>query len=215
MDNFFVKSEFVLEKFKFKENFEMPSVKNMNAENVINVYEGMRNFFPNYQENSHNTTVAPKLKNILDEFEALLLDAFGVLNAGATLVPGIVKTLNIAREKNITLLVVTNGASNNSYKKREQLSSLGLEFSDEEIISSREAAEIFLSYNQPEGPLGVMGNIGDDFNIPNLNCVPLEQDYSMFEEMNSFILLGTLQWDTVWQELLFNCLLYTSPSPRD
>ena len=206
MDNFFVKSEFVLEKFKFEENFEIPSVKNMNAENVINVYESMRNFFPNYQENSLNTTVAPKLKNILDEFEALLLDAFGVLNAGATLIPGIVKTLNIAREKNITLLVVTNGASNNSYKKREQLSSLGLEFSDEEIISSREAAEIFLSYNQPEGPLGVMGNIGDDFNIPNLNCVPLEQDYSMFEEMNSFILLGTLQWDTVWQELLFNSL---------
>ena len=61
-------------------------------------------------------------KYILDEFEALLLDAFGVLNTGATLIPGIVKTLNIAREKNITLLVVTNGASNNSYKKREQLS---------------------------------------------------------------------------------------------
>ena len=85
MDNFFVKSEFVLEKFKFEENFEMPSVKNMDAENVINVYEGMRDFFPNYQENSHKTTLAPKLKNILDEFEALLLDAFGVLNTGTTL----------------------------------------------------------------------------------------------------------------------------------
>ena len=24
--------------------------------------------------------------------------------------------------------------------------------------------------------------------------------------MNSFILLGTLQWDTVWQEILFNSL---------
>ena len=187
MNKFFVKSEFVLEKFKFEDNFEIPSVKNMNAENVINVYEGMRHFFPTYQENSEETILAPKLENILDDFEALLLDAFGVLNTGASLIPGIVKTLNIAREKNITLLVVTNGASNNSYKKREQLSSLGLEFSDEEIISSREAAEIFLSYNQPEGPLGVMGNIGDDLNIPNLNCIQLEQDYSMFEEMKSFI----------------------------
>ena len=28
----------------------------------------------------------------------------------------------------------------------------------------------------------------------------------MFEEMKSFILLGTLQWDTVWQEILFNSL---------
>ena len=151
MDNFFVKSEFVLEKFKFEDNFQIPSVKNMNAENVINVYEGMRHFFPTYQENSEKTILAPKLENILDDFEALLLDAFGVLNTGASLIPGIVKTLNIAREKNITLLVVTNGASNNSYKKREQLSSLGLEFSDEEIISSRDAAEIFLLYNQTYG----------------------------------------------------------------
>ena len=85
MNNFFVKSEFVLEKFKFEENFEIPFVKNMNAENVINVYEGMRNFLPNYQKNSQKTTLDPKLKNILDEFEALLLDAFGVLNTGTTL----------------------------------------------------------------------------------------------------------------------------------
>ncbi|MFL2819051.1 MAG: hypothetical protein ACJ0BR_05295, partial [Candidatus Puniceispirillales bacterium] len=111
MNNFFVKSEFILEKFKFEDNFKIPSVKNMNAENVINVYEGMRHFFPTYQENSNKTTLAPKLENILDDFEALLLDAFGVLNTGETLLPGIVKTLNIAREKNITLLVVTNGAS--------------------------------------------------------------------------------------------------------
>ena len=54
--------------------------------------------------------------------------------------------------------------------------------------------------------MGVLGNIGDDLNIPNLNCIELEQDYLMFEEMNSFILLGTLQWDTVWQEILFNSL---------
>ena len=42
------------------------------------------------------------------------------------LIPGIIKTLEKARQKNITLLVVTNGASNNSFKKRDQLASLGL-----------------------------------------------------------------------------------------
>ena len=122
------------------------------------------------------------------------------------LIPGIIETLEKARQKNITLLVVTNGASNNSFKKRDQLASLGLEFSNDEIISSRETAEIFLSFNQPEGPLGVLGNVGNNFNIPNLSCFELEQDLDMFDEMNSFILLGTLQWDTVWQEILFNSL---------
>ena len=206
MENFFVKSEFVLEKFQFDQNFIIPPVKNMNANTVINIYEGMRDFFPKYQENNKDIILAPRLENILDNFDALLLDAFGVLNVGSALIPGIIETLEKARQKNITLLVVTNGASSSSFKKRDQLASLGLEFSNDEIISSRETAEIFLSFNQPEGPLGVLGNVGNKFNIPNISCFELEQDLDMFDEMNSFILLGTLQWDTVWQEILFNSL---------
>ena len=206
MDNDFVKPEFILEKFQFKENFIIPSMKDINTEAVIDLYENMRTFFPSFQDNRKTTIVAPKLENILDNFDALLLDAFGVLNLGSSLVPGIVSTLDKARERGITLLVVTNGASNNSFIKRDQLSNLGLEFSQDEIISSREAAEIFLTYNKPNGPLGVMGNIGNDFIVPGLNCIELEQDYSMFDEVNSFILLGTLQWDTVWQDILCNSL---------
>ncbi len=206
MENFYIKSEFVLEKFLFDKNFIIPPVKNMNVESVINIYEGMRDFFPKYQENSKSIILAPRLENILDNFDALLLDAFGVLNIGSTLVPGIIKTLEKARQKKITLLVLTNGASNDSFKKRDQLASLGLEFSNDEIISSREASEVFLSFNQPEEPLGVLGNVGNKLNIPNINCIELEQDIDMFDEMNSFILLGTLQWDTVWQEILFNSL---------
>ena len=49
MENFFVKSEFILEKFQFNEKFIIPPVKNMNADSVINIYEGMRDFFPKYQ----------------------------------------------------------------------------------------------------------------------------------------------------------------------
>ncbi len=206
MENFNIRTEFILEKFQFDHNFIIPSVKNMNVVSVINIYESMRDFFPKYQENNQEIILAPRLEDILDNFDALLLDAFGVLNIGSSLIPGITKTLEKARQKNITLLVVTNGASNNTFKKRDQLASLGLEFSNDEIISSRETAEIFLSLNQPEGPLGVLGNVGNNFKIPNLSCFELEQDLDMFDEMNSFILLGTLHWDTVWQEILFNSL---------
>ena len=206
MENFNIKSEFILEKFEFDQNFIIPPAKNMNANTVIDIYESMRDFFPKFQKNNQEIILAPRLENILDNFDALLLDAFGVLNIGSSLIPGIINTLEKARQKNITLLVVTNGASNNSFKKRDQLASLGLEFSNDEIISSRETAEIFLSFNQPQGPLGVLGNVGNKFIIPNLSCVELEQDLDMFDEMNSFILLGTLRWDTIWQEILFNSL---------
>ena len=199
-------TDFILEKFKFEEDFKIPPVKNINAEAVIDIYEGMRDFFPSYQISLEPTTIAPKLDNILDHFDALLLDAFGVINVGPELVPGIISTLDKARNKGITLLVVTNGASNNSFKKLSQLSSLGLEFSDNEIISSRDVAEIFLTLNKPEGPMGILGNIGNSFEIPNLHCVELQQDYSMFNEMKSFVFLGTLHWDPLWQEILFNSL---------
>ena len=206
MENFSIKSEFILEKFQFNQKFIIPPVKDMNAYSVVNIYENMRDFFPKYQLNNQDIILAPRLGNILDNFEALLLDAFGVLNVGSSLIPGITKTLEKARQKNITLLVVTNGASNDTFKKRDQLASLGLEFSNDEIISSRETAELFLSFNQPESPLGVLGNVGNNFNIPNLSSFELEKDLDMFDGMNSFLLLGTLQWDTVWQEILFNSL---------
>ena len=104
MENFNIKSEFVLEKFQFDQNFIIPPVKNMNADSVINIYENMRNFFPKYQENNHDIIIAPRLENILDNFDALLLDAFGVLNVGSSLTPGIIKTLEKARQKNIVSL---------------------------------------------------------------------------------------------------------------
>ena len=37
-------TDFILEKFKFEEDFKIPPVKNINAEVVIDIYEGMRNF---------------------------------------------------------------------------------------------------------------------------------------------------------------------------
>ena len=212
MKNFNIKSQFLLESFQFDPKFTIPPVKKMDVDSVINIYENMRDFFPKYQENNQDIILAPRLENILDNFDALLLDAYGVLNVGSSLTPGIIETLEKARQKNIILLVVTNGASNNSFRKRDQLASLGLEFSYDEIISSRETAEIFLSFNQPEGPLGVLGNVGDNFSVTNLNCFELERDHDMFDQMNSFILLGTLQWDTVWQEILFNSLK-SNPRP--
>ena len=51
-----------------------------------------------------------------------------------------------------------------------------------------------------------MGNIGSKFEIPDVDCIELEQDYSMFDEMNSFLLLGTTMWDPVWQEILITSL---------
>ena len=71
MNNQIIKAEFILEKFQFENNFSIPSVKNMNAESVVNIYEAMRNFFPIYHNIEKKTIVAPRLDNILENFDAL------------------------------------------------------------------------------------------------------------------------------------------------
>ena len=58
-----------------------------------------------------------------------------------------------------------------------------MNFQTDEIISSREVAEIFLSLNQPREPLGVLGNSGDNLDISNLSCIELEPDIEMFDRM--------------------------------
>ena len=58
----------------------------------------MRDFFPQYQDTNKNINLAPRLENILDNFDALLLVAFGVLNVGSSLVPGIIKTIEKSKK---------------------------------------------------------------------------------------------------------------------
>ena len=74
MENFNIKSEFVLEKFQFDQKFIIPPVKDINADSVINIYENMRDFFPKYQENNQDIILAPRLENILDNFDNQITD---------------------------------------------------------------------------------------------------------------------------------------------
>ncbi len=204
--------QFLIQREKFNKNFIFPSVKNINSQQVIKLYENFRKILPNFQKYSTDLKVRRNLSDILDEFDVLFLDAFGVINIGDQLIPRIIDTLNIARDKGIYLIILTNGATYCSEKKINQFYNLGLDFSYDEIISSRDATERFLSVYLKPSKIGVLGNKDEELNIKNSTTVDLVKDIELFDEMDSFIFLGTSYWDSDFQDLLKDSLT-SNPRP--
>ena len=204
--------QFLIQHEEFNKNFIFPSINNIKTQQVITLYENFKKILPHSQKYSKDLKVRRNLSDILDEFDVLFLDAFGVINIGDQLIPQIIETLNIARDKGICIIILTNGATFCSEKKINQFYELGLEFSYDEIISSRDATERFLSTHLKPSKIGVLGNKDEELNIKNSITIDLAKDIEQFDEMDTFIFLGTSYWDSDFQDLLKDSLT-SNPRP--
>ena len=178
--------QFLIQHEEFNKNFIFPSVKNIDSQQVISLYENFKKILPHSQKYSKDIKVRKNLSNILDEFDVLFFDAFGVINIGDKLIPHIIETLNVARDKGICVIILTNGATYCSEKKINQFYNLGLEFSYDEIISSRDVAERFLSIHLKPSKIGVLGNKDEKLNIKNSLTIDLIKDIELFDEVDCF-----------------------------
>ena len=204
--------QFLIQHEEFNKNFNFPSVKNIDSQQVISLYENFKKILPHSQKYTKDIKVRRNLSNILDEFDVLFLDAFGVINIGDKLIPRIIDTLNVARDKGICVIILTNGATYCSEKKINQFYNLGLEFSYDEIISSRDVTERFLSIHLKPSKIGVLGNKDEKLNIKNSLTIDLIKDIEQFDEVDSFIFLSTSSWDSDFQDLLKDSLA-SNPRP--
>ena len=200
-------TQFLIENEKFNQDFSLPLPKEINPGKVVEIYENFKKVFPKSQKTIKDVKIGKKLKNILNDFDVLFLDAFGVINIGNELVPGIIETLNEAKDKGLLTIILTNGATYCSEKKINQFFDLGLDISYDEIISSRDVTEKFLSIHHKPAKIGVLGNKDKDLNIQNSNTINLEKNIEEFDEVDSFIFLSTSSWDTDYQEILKESLL--------
>ena len=204
--------QFLIQHEEFNKNFNFPSMKNIDSQQVISLYENFKKILPHSQKYTKDIKVRRNLSNILDEFDVLFLDAFGVINIGDKLIPRIIDTLNAARDKGICVIILTNGATYCSEKKINQFYNLGLEFSYDEIISSRDVTERFLSIHLKPSKIGVLGNKDEKLKIKNSLTIDLIKDIEQFDEVDSFIFLGTSSWDSDFQDLL-KVSLASNPRP--
>ena len=86
----------------------------MTKATTLSVYEGLRGHMPSAQSpqvEPRQSQHHDRLRDILSEFDALLLDGYGVLNIGSEAVPGADHLLEMAKSAGVDTMVLTNGAS--------------------------------------------------------------------------------------------------------
>lgn len=91
------------------------------------------------------------IAEILDQFELVLLDSYGVLCRGNHPIEGSVEAIQLMREKNKPFSVVSNDTMTNKAVAAEKYQKRGFDFSASEVLTSLDITEQFLSsVTEPE-----------------------------------------------------------------
>lgn len=147
------------------------------------------------------------LLSIVDQFDILLLDGFGVLNVGESAIPHMPEEIAHLQRLGVECFVLTNGASYPSSVRAKIYPKLGYSIEEPYIISSRDAVEVGVAQHPltEEGGLwGVIVTDGAYIETIPANCCYLTRDN--IDEVDGFIFLGTAYWDQEWQEALRSSL---------
>lgn len=169
----------------------------MDAERTIAVYERLRAVTP--AATPREPEYSPSLRDLLDRFDALLLDGYGVLNIGPDAVPGAAELIDAASAAGVELVVLTNGASKPSSQAGARYRSIGLSISDDRVVSSRDA--LLRGMAEAEGPIGVVGRFcdcPDDDRFTRLDA----SDPDTWLTLRSIGFFGATGWDLSWQDCL-------------
>jgi len=97
-------------------------------------------------------------KSIVDKYDIIFFDAFGVIKTYAGLVPGVEKTFEYLEKEGKEYYIVTNDASRSPKQLAESFHRMGLKaVTPERIVSSGMLTKEFLDLKVPEGIVAYLG----------------------------------------------------------
>jgi len=155
--------------------------------------------------------IAKTLADVADRWDGFVLDAFGVLNVGDTPIPGAVDRMAQLRAMGKRLVVLTNAAS---YTRAEALAKyrrLGFDFTEDEVVSSRDVAVAHLETVAPGALWGAISQSGDDFHDIPARVTSL-LDRGGWDRVDAFLFLSTARWTPETRSAL-HAALASRPGP--
>ncbi len=168
----------------------------MDTHSAFQRYESIRATLPR-AEFPQSSRSGHDLSDTTDDFDAYILDAFGVLNRGETAIDGAVDRMADLRAAGKRLIVLTNAAS---YSKSEILAKyhrLGFDFDRSEVVSSRDVAFANLPQLPPSKVWAAVAAQGDDFNDApaSVPIVHLADEPDLLHTAGGFLLLSSARWN--------------------
>ncbi len=177
------------------------ALSKQDADWAFNAYEAVLPRLPQAQFPDRYET-AETLSDIATHFDTFLLDSFGVLNIGATAIPGAVERIEELRTLGKRIIVVTNAAGYPKHVQIAKYKKLGFEFAPQDIVSSRGTALAAIA-SAPDYTWGLMAAPGFGLDeLDHLKTQFLEDDPTVYDTVDAFFLLGSSIWTEARQNLL-------------
>ncbi len=148
------------------------------------------------------------LNDIVNEVDAFVFDAFGVLNVGETPIPGAGQRLQELRKAGCAIRVLTNAASYDKSGAIAKFRRLGLVLEDDEIITSRDATLGALD-RRHWGVIAAPEDKLDDVPYSKTRLADAAKDYDAVE---GFLFLSSIDWND-GRQLLLQASLENHPRP--
>ena len=199
----------------------MPQIKDLNIpaadalglDDVMKIYAALRSSMPNGKKGACEQ--ASSLIDILDEFDGLVLDGYGVINVGDGLIDGIMTLLETANSKAKPVIVLTNGSSFSSNRACNKYLDWQLPIKCSEVLSSRDAFMVQFS-DAPTNVLTARPMVGCfGRNIEPLtgnNFLSYGQDKDFWEKADELIFLGAVGWEEI-DQAAFEAAMISRPRP--
>ncbi|WP_281647135.1 HAD hydrolase-like protein [Parendozoicomonas sp. Alg238-R29] len=96
-----------------------------------------------------NSEAAPRkisgIEEVLDQFDLIMLDSYGVLCRGVEAIDGAVEAIAMMRERGKAFCVVSNDTMTNQYVAAEKYAARGFDFANEEVVTSLDVTESWLA----------------------------------------------------------------------
>ena len=173
---------------------KMPSVDALELSDVVEIYQALRPFMPAGRMGAARR--ASRLIDLLDEFDGLILDGYGVINVGDGQIDGIAALLDSAASRDKPVLVLTNGGSfsaENTWKKYQEWQ---LPIERDDVISSRDALVFFASKRLAKltdvTKVGCFGRKIEALTGDNILAYGHDDDF--WQQADELVFLGALDW---------------------
>jgi len=156
--------------------------------------------------NPESSRYVENLAELVDEIDVFVLDGYGVLNIGDDTVPGAVERVAQLQQLGKQVLVLTNGATLPVEKRIEKYRNWGMMFNVDDVVSSRNALEQAMTYQDSKIQWGVIAT--ESARIERLAPLTtlLGDNPDDYRAVDGFVFLSSLDWTDQRQQLLYDAL---------
>ncbi len=175
-------------------------MKNLDTDWAFFQYESVRPLLPKVSFPDLWKTIGT-MEEIADQVDVFLLDAFGVLNIGRSVIPGAPEWVAALQRAGKKVLVVANGSSVSPAASLLRFKDMGYDFAPEDVIASRNVLASTLA-GREQKLWGVMLASNGGIEALEGENIRLTEERKDFDRVEGFILFGSGQWNETQQEML-------------